>query len=910
MNMELFRFFNNRTLESIKGQRRAPSYKAKVEQFLQDMRTAPQSSSRRSPEHHSTEVEDPFVAYFNEIQPLATEGFNIDKLNQLCSKAKQTPKPNLLTEVALYLKETLPGKPRTRSNDEHQAKTTQGIKLSKKKQRRADYARVQDLWRKDPSACGKRVLDDKLSQEPSIPREMMEPFWRTVFTKENQNAPDLPDAPTTHERLWAPITSRETKTAYPPRNTAVGPDGLSVRLLRSMPVDALVRIFNIILWCGELPEHLCASRTVLIPKVKNATKPGEFRPITVSSVLVRTLHKVLANRLKRVEIDKRQKAFRECDGCAENTILLDLALKYHWSKHKKMSMAILDMAKAFDSVTFPSLIKTLTAKGIPQSMIDYISKLYHKSNTVLQHGNWESRKIHFTCGVKQGDPLSPLLFNFLVDEMMKTLAPEIGVDIDGLKLNIIAFADDLILLASTETGLQTLINQVTSYLSTIGLEANAGKCATLSIKTVPKQKKSAIDANCRFKINGTWMPTLQRTDEFKYLGVQFNPVGRIKLDSIEVLKQQLDRLTQAPMKPQQRLWILRTILIPRIMYKLVLGYATFGYLKKLDRVVRLYVRKWLHLPHDTPNAYFHASHKDGGLGISSLRWHAPAYRVQRLEAILKTNNIAGPAAGEYLEKEISKSVRKIKESNETLKTSEMIDQFWARQLYKSNDGASLAESRKIPQQHQWVKEGTRFLCGKDFVNCCKARINALSTLSRTARGRIKDRNCRGGCGRIENLNHVLQHCHRTHKARIDRHSAVVNYVSRNLKKLEYTTDCEPKFNTQGGLRKPDMIATMGKTSLVLDAQIVNDKHDLDRANKTKVDYYKNNDSLTDLIKARYGSDTVLVLGITSCDELRSRGVVRAKDIKILSSRVPIGALAGFNMFNRTTSVTPKKRGIG
>lgn len=111
------------------------------------------------------------------------------------------------------------------------------------------------------------------------------------------------------------------------------------------------------------------------------------------------------------------------------------------------------------------------------------------------------------------------------------------------------------------------------------------------------------------------------------------------------------------------------------MYKLVLGCATFGYLRKMDRTVRLYVRKWLHLPHDTPVAYFHASHEDGGLGLSSVRWNAPAYRLKRLEAIAKSNNISGPAAGGYLEKEISRSERRITEANVILKTNLMIDEF-------------------------------------------------------------------------------------------------------------------------------------------------------------------------------------------------------------------------------------------
>lgn len=80
--------------------------------------------------------------------------------------------------------------------------------------------------------------------------------------------------------------------------------------------------------------------------------------------------------------------------------------------------------------------------------------------------------------------------------------------------------------------------------------------------------------------------------------------------------------------------------------------------------------------------------------------------------------------------------------------------------------------------------------------------------------------------------------------------------------MEYAVELEPKIKTEDGLRKPDIIATLGKTSIVLDGQVVSDKHDLDRADDDKVNYYKNNKTLTHEVKARYGSDTILFLGDT------------------------------------------------
>ena len=100
------------------------------------------------------------------------------------------------------------------------------------------------------------------------------------------------------------------------------------------------------------------------------------------------------------------------------------------------------------------------------------------------------------------------------------------------------------------------------------------------------------------------------------------------------------------------------------------------------------------------------------------------------------------------------------------------------------------------------------------------RINALPTRSRTARGRVKDRRCRGGCGQIETLNHVIQHCHRTHDMRIKRHNAVADYIIKSLREKEFSVEEEPHFKLSTRTLKPDIIATLGETSIMIDAQVM------------------------------------------------------------------------------------------
>ena len=79
----------------------------------------------------------------------------------------------------------------------------------------------------------------------------------------------------------------EIKSNFPSKNTSSGREMISPRLLSSVPAGVLVRLYNLMLWCGGLPKRLLASRTVLIPKKADVRSPGDFRPITVSSIISR-----------------------------------------------------------------------------------------------------------------------------------------------------------------------------------------------------------------------------------------------------------------------------------------------------------------------------------------------------------------------------------------------------------------------------------------------------------------------------------------------------------------------------------------------------------------------------------------------------------------------------------------------
>lgn len=911
MNQALMPLFQERTLEAIKGQRRNPAYKARVQALVQEMQSV---SDERPPAvvgpgEDGADLTSRVAEHLSALDPLEGDDFHSEHLSRICENILRWTRDRVFEELEIYLLQVFPPNTVGPSDGCRRGPTTV---LSKRRERRAEYARTQKAWKRNPCNCLRAILDQKKGAQIP-PKDLMVSFWRTVMTNRDDSSPGIGQK-ANEVKAWEPIDQIEMLKSFPALTTSPGPDGLTARQLKAIPYGITLRILNLFLLCGRIPKHLLESKTTLIPKKNDAREPGDFRPITVSSVLTRTFHKILARRLgKMVVLDDRQRAFMPIDGCSRNIFELDMLLRYHRQRFKPLFIASIDIAKAFDSVTHNTIKDTLVKKGIPGPMVGYIMHTYKDGHTRLRCGGWVSEPIGPTCGVRQGDPLSPIIFNMVMDGLLQALPSEVGTEIAGKKFSAFAFADDLVLVGQTQTGLQTMIDKAADYLSGCGLTINSGKTFTVAIRNVPHLKKSVVDRATTFRCQGITLPAVGREDQWRYLGVPFTPEGRLLCRSEDQLREAISALGKAPLKPQQRLFAMRVMVLPGLYHQLNLGGTNLSRLKKIDTLTRAAVRKWLSLPHDVPNAYIHANFKDGGLSIPSMRWLMPLQRKQRLQSLLEDGVEPRP----YHSQEIQIAERRLADGAMRITNNEELNARWAGLLHGSCDGAALVESNKVLQQHQWTIEGTRFLSGRDYLNAIKLRINAMPTRARTTRGRREDRLCRAGCGEIETLNHVLQRCHRTHSARVERHNAVVAYVRRALEQRYGVVDEEPRLVTPQGLRKPDLVAARDGEAIIVDAQVVSERADLDMAHQRKIDYYQ---QLQETVRVKYGVEKVTLTSVTlssrgiwsrkSAQDLVSRKIIKAQELKIISTRAIIGGLSAFWMFNRTTSVRRRRTGIG
>ncbi len=96
----------------------------------------------------------------------------------------------------------------------------------------------------------------------------------------------------------------------------------------------------------------------------------------------------------------------------------------------------------------------------------------------------------------------------------------------------------------------------------------------------------------------------------------------------------LKEITSAPLKPYQRLEVVRDFLVPKLQHELVLGCAHRNTIARIDRMIRGSIRTWLRLPKNTSLGFLHAPVKSGGLVMPSLGTTLPLLQKKRFEKLL------------------------------------------------------------------------------------------------------------------------------------------------------------------------------------------------------------------------------------------------------------------------------------
>jgi hypothetical protein len=413
---------------------------------------------------------------------------------------------------------------------------------SRRVRKRYIYARTQDMFKNNPGELAKYIRNNANWQEQTIAQlheEEVSSLFQELWGREpeiRQPFAGEPEGPGIElEELIPHITKEEISSRITrlKRDTVAGPDKISRKHITGSDIQEVLRLFFcFITACGRQPSSWKQNRTALLLKEgKDPTRAENYRPVTIGSLIGRVYWGIIDQKLRaHITTSPRQKGFVREAGCFNDVHILNEALKL--AKTKKGLVAVqLDISKAFDTVPHAAIEDALSRKGVPKFMTQLIRDSYRGITMVIRQGTTQV-PIELRRGVKQGDPLSPLIFNAILEPLIEELEKEKGFAINNeCQVSVLAFADDIILLAPGVPEAKRLLEVTESYLEDLGMKISAPKCAAFQINT--KNKTWYVANPLMTTRNGDQIPPANADTCIRYLGGRISPWEGLTVEGLE-----------------------------------------------------------------------------------------------------------------------------------------------------------------------------------------------------------------------------------------------------------------------------------------------------------------------------------------------------------------------------------------
>ena len=267
-----------------------------------------------------------------------------------------------------------------------------------------------------------------------------------------------------------------------PRKKAAGVDGIPYELYAAnLPLFtmALVELFNSCLSSLIPLPGASESKIILLYKKGNALELKNWRPISLTNTDYKILTKVLNNRLALLAVDvisPQQFGFIPGRQIWDNIHAINSLLQSRSTCTNGLAL-FLDMEKAYDRISWPYLFCALIKFGAPIRFISWLKLLYQDLSSYIILPSGASPSFPVCQGLCQGDPLSPLLFNFAIDFLLRAISQ----NLDGIKLGIssfithAAFADDTVVCLGSDSDKTKFNHIIANYQLASNSKVNIDK---------------------------------------------------------------------------------------------------------------------------------------------------------------------------------------------------------------------------------------------------------------------------------------------------------------------------------------------------------------------------------------------------------------------------------------------------
>ena len=295
-----------------------------------------------------------------------------------------------------------------------------------------------------------------------------------------------------------------------------------------------------------------------------------------------------------------------------------------------------DFEKAFDSLNHTFLFETLQHFNFGESLINWVKLFYKGANSCVTNNGYMSSFFPIQRGVRQGCPLSPILFILCIELLSYEVSTNENiksVNINNVEVKNTLFADDAtFVMDGSENSFQTLIHVLNKYSYTSGLKLNIKNCNVLRTGSLKNSDICYLKEN-KFQWN---------SDSAKALGMVFyNDTLKTNTCNLETkivdFKQCLKQWQHRKLTLMGKITVVKTFAFPKLVYPLtVLKNISKEKSKEITNLMFKFI--WDEKPDKIKRKVLSQDYINGGLKMLDLSKFTISLKASWIKRILDPNN--------------------------------------------------------------------------------------------------------------------------------------------------------------------------------------------------------------------------------------------------------------------------------
>jgi len=432
------------------------------------------------------------------------------------------------------------------------------------------------------------------------------------------------------------------------QNAAAGWDGLPLRVWAKLNSThpAMKAIYDVCRLNSRIPTFWQIATSILIPKKPVLKEGKDLRPIMLQCSLYKVYSGILGSKIhdfaKTHGIwSDEQRGFTNVNGTLLNLFLLQFAkdsFKRNKRKDSTLNTLFVDVQNAFGAVEYKQLIAIMFGLGFPRSLCEILWSILKGGAMIF---SFEGKEVDILQkrGVKQGDPMSPIIFNLMTEPLWRiwrthNIGYALNRKMNSLKIRPLGFADDVAILESDRGKMELATELLVSYFAWLSLKLVPSKCGLLKLQhdhtgtLVQDDWTVTIDGRPVQIIADKRIAPLPDADaavvptEIRYLGNWHNPHIRCyegMKQLVERSRTKLDKLTAVQLPARYKIIAINQWIVDATIFSLATERVNTRHLDAIQGDVWKAFRSWFKLPPTSSLEVFTLPWNRHGMNLHDVR---------------------------------------------------------------------------------------------------------------------------------------------------------------------------------------------------------------------------------------------------------------------------------------------------